>query len=151
MSILAKLTVTPLLWACGLLLAALVAAGAYAAVLDVRLGAAQASVTAAKAERDTARTERDAWKLAADAAASANNAYGSAVTVLQAELKRAQGESRRMDEAGQQAIAAARADAADAERALAAMAAQIQTQSRVPACALALSRLEAACPAFSGY
>jgi type IV secretory pathway TrbL component len=150
-SILAKLTVTPLLYVCGFLLAALVATGAYAAVLDVRLDAAQSAVAAATAERGTARAERDAWKVRAGELTAANAAYGSTVATLQRELSDAQREAARVDAAGRAAVAAAQAAAADAERTLARMAAQFQKQARVPDCARALDALVLACPAMEGY
>ena len=151
MSILAKLTVTPLLYACGILLAALLATGAYAAVLSARLDTAQADVRAADGATTTARTERDAWKTKAAELGSANTAYGTAVRQLMEELERAQQESKRIDAAGQQAVANAQAAQADAERTLTRMAAQLQAQAREPDCARALNELVRACPAMEGY
>ncbi len=151
MSLLAKLTVTPLLYACAGLFAALLATGAYAAVLDARLGTAQAHAATATADRNTARTERDAWKGSATDLTAANVAYGAAVTTLITELERAQAETTRIEAAGQQAVANAQAAAADADRALALMTAQLQAQARQSDCARALDQLVRACPRFEGY
>ena len=151
MSLLSKLTVTPLLYACGVLLVALLSVSVYAVITGERLDAAQSRVDAANSERDTAATEREAWKRRAGELVEANQAYGDTVAMLQRELRDAQRETARIDAAGRAAVAAAQAAATDAERTLAAMAAQFQAQARQPDCARALNVLAQACPAFEGY
>jgi len=151
LSLLSKLTVTPLLYACGAL--ALLSVGLSVA-LHVRgadLAAAQARTGEVAAERDAAVTERDAWKGEAERRGEANEAYADVVGTLHGELKLAQGERRRLEAAGRAAVAAAQAEARDAERTLQRLAAQFQAQSRVPDCAAATARVAQACPAFEGY
>ena len=151
MSLLARLTVTPLLYACGVL--ALLSIG-----LSVALALARADVRAVTAEAGAvneelhaAQTERDAWKGKADGCVAANEAYADVVGTLNGELELAQSERRRLEKEGRAAIAAARAEARDADRTLKRMAAQFQAQSREPSCAAAVARVAQACPAFEGY
>lgn len=153
--ILSKLTVTPLLYLCGALLAGLIATGIRASVLSDRLEAAASVVIAQHnshvAELKTVETERDAWKKAAGDYATAVAAHQSVTAALRAELERVQGETKRRDAAAREAIAAARAEAQDADRTLARMAAQFQAQSRQPDCAHALAAVATACPAMRDY
>lgn len=151
MSILSKLTVTPLLYTSGALLLACIGLGVALHVKSSTLEAAEAQVGQVAAERDALATERDAWKLESAQCVEANEAYADVVGTLHGELQLAQGERRRLEAEGQAAIAAARADARDAERTLQRMAAQFQAQSRAPDCAAATARVAQACPAFEGY
>jgi len=148
MSIVSKLTVTPLLYACAALAIALAATGF---VMSGKLDTAKAEAKAAESSRDTARTERDAWKKSAADNATAVAAHQQVTATLRAELERVQGETKRRDAAAREAIAAARAEAQDADRTLARMAAQFQAQSRQPDCARALAAVATACPALGGY
>lgn len=151
MSIVAKLTVTPLLYACGALLLIALGLGVALKVATSNAAAAESATTAAHAATTAVRTERDAWKREAQTLKAANTAWGDVVKTLKVELAAAQGEARRVSAEGQRAVAQARDAARDAERTLSIMATQFQAQSRKPACAHALANLEAACPAFSGY
>ncbi len=151
MSLLAKFTVTPLLYACGVLLAALIASGIYTAVLNGDLDTARAEVSAAQSARDTAITERGAWKQRAAESADSIAAHQQVTAAMRTELERVQGEAKRLDAEARKSIAAANAEAQDADRTLARMAAQFQAQARQPDCTRALAAVAAACPAFRGY
>lgn len=151
MSLLARLTVTPLLYSCGALLLIVLGLGVALKLKSGEVSVAEAATATAEADRDAARTERDSWKQHAIDLKAANRGYANVVGVLKQELALAQTEASRVEQAGQKAVEAAQADARDAERALTRMAAQFQTQSRKPACAQALAQMEAACPAFRGY
>lgn len=144
MSLLSQLTVTPLLWACGALLATCIGLGV---ALKVQAG----DDAAALAQRDAAVTERDAWKGKAAGCVAANGAYADVVDTLQAELSRAHAERQRIREAGSQAVAAAQAAARDADATLDKFIAQFRAQASRPDCAAALAQLEQACPALEGY
>lgn len=151
MSILSRLTVTPLLYACGALLALSLGLGVALKMAHSDSRAAKADTATAVAQRDSAVTERDAWKADAVAATAANAAWEKTAQDLQAEIQRQQDEARRSEAANQQAIAAARAAYLDADRALDKFTRQFQTESRKPHCAQALSAMEAACPALRDY
>ena len=151
MSLLGRFTVTPLLYACGALLALSIGLGVALKLKGADVTAAEAATSVAEASRDKAITEREAWKSRAGELTAANLAYGSVVTGLREELALCQGENARIGQAGQLAIHRAQADARDADRTLAAFTAKFQTESRKPVCAAALSALDAACPALGGY
>lgn len=151
MSVLSKLTVTPLLYACGALLALSIGLGIALKVKAGQVSTAQAVRDTAIARRDTAITEREAWKRRAGELSAANRAYGNAVTGLQSTLTECQGENLRISAEGQRAIVAAQADARDADRTLKAFTAKFQNESRKPTCARALEALGASCPLLEGY
>ena len=151
MSFLAKVTVTPLLYACGALLVALLAAGVYAAVLNSRLDTAHAEKGAAESSRDAAITAREAWKQRAAEGVDAIAAHKAVTAAMRAEIERAQGEAKRRDAAARKSVAAAQAEAQDADRTLARMAAQFQAQARQPDCTRALAAVAIACPNMKGY
>lgn len=146
-----KLTVTPLLYACGALLALSIGLGVALKLKASSVTAAEAARDKAIAERDTARTERDAWKVRVDELTAANLAYGNALGGVARELQSCQGENTRISAAGQRAIAAAQAEARDADRTLKAFTAKFQAESRKPKCTRALEALGAACPTLEGY
>lgn len=151
MSLLSRLTVTPLLYACGALLVVVAGLGVRVHMLGSDAIAADARRAAAVADRDAARTERNAWKAKANDLIAANSAYGVTVDTLRQLLDEARQAARVMAEQDRKAIAQARADAADADRTLQLFTAKYQAESRKPDCAKALLTLEAACPALSGY
>jgi hypothetical protein len=151
MSLLAKLSVKPLLYALGVLL--LVIAGLVATLhfMQAQVEVAHAASESAIASRDAMATERDAWKGDAGRALLANADYQGIVERLQAELKLCQGQARAMEESNRKAVATARAEANDADRALKQFTRKFQVESRKPPCARALASLEASCPALSDY
>lgn len=151
MSLMAKLTVTPLLYACGALALLSVGLGVALALARADVRAITAEAGAANEELYSAQTERDAWKGKAAGCVESNEAYADVVGTLNGELELAQQENRRIKAEGQAAIAAARAAARDADRTLKRMAGQFQAQSREPPCAAAVARVAQACPAFEGY
>lgn len=151
MSILSRFTVTPLLYAIGALLALSIGLGIALKVQASKVTTAQAERDTAVAERQTTTTEREAWKQSAAGLRVANAAYGTAVADLIARLEESQRENRRISEAGQKAIAAAQAEALDADRTLKLFTAKFQTESRKPTCARALEALGNACPNLEGY
>lgn len=142
--LLAKLTVTPLLWACGLLLAAV-------GVLGVQLQLKAGALDVATADVARVATERDAWKSAASRSLAANQTLQGAFDRVHELLKQEQGERKRLDAEGRAAVARAQQAAADADRTLATWMARYADQVRVGDCAAALNAMQQACPAFEGY
>lgn len=147
----AKLTVTPLLYAVGLLL--LVVIG-----LSVKLALVASDLDTAAAEKATAMetakrtaTERDAWKDKANAAADANASCSDGIESLSFMLERQQQACTANQVANQKAIAAARADAADADATLQRFVGQFRKQTPETNCGRALAALDTACPALEGY
>lgn len=151
MSILSRLTVTPLLYACGALLALSISLGVALQVQGAKVDTAVAQRDTAVADRNTARTSRDAWKQRASELSSANAAYDVAIKGLGRVLKECQGENARISAAGEKAVAAAHAEARDADRTLKAFTAKFQSESRKPTCARALEAVGNACPNLEGY
>ncbi|WP_298580580.1 hypothetical protein [uncultured Luteimonas sp.] len=151
MNWLSKLTVTPLLWACGLLLVAVAGLGVRVHMLGATADAAEAATEAAAARAAQHVAERDAWKHAAQASASAAGKWEAAFRNVQQLLRDSQAEARRLDEAGQAALSAAREREAEANRALASWTQRYADQVRVGDCAAALNAVQQACPAFGGY
>jgi len=149
--LLAKLTVTPLLWACGLLLVVVAALGVRVHMLGASVDAAESATQAAAARADQHVAEREGWKHAARTLQGAATKWETAFGTMQTLLNQAQGEARRLDDAGRAAIAAARAREAEANRALASWTARYADQVRAGDCAAALNAVQAACPAFGGY
>lgn len=146
-----RFTVTPLLYACGALLALSIGLGIALKVQGSKVDAAQSAQAAAESARDAANTERDAWKLRAeDNARAANTAQGNVAT-LRTELTRAQGDLRTLGDQSRRAIAQAEAERADAERTLDLFTARYQTESRKPDCTRALEAVGRSCPALEGY
>lgn len=151
MSIVSRLTVTPLLYAIGVLMLVVAGMGVKLALLDSARDSAVSAQHAAEADTRAARTERDAWKQAATGGADANRAATAGIRSLITELERQQGELARLGEAGRRAVAAAQAEAADADRTLKLFTAKFQAESRKPDCARALAALDTMCPALGGY
>ncbi len=148
MGLLGAVSVKPLLITLAVVGAALVAsnAGWYARAsqLSAQRDAAGARVTAVE-------TERDAWKGKAAELKSANAAAQDGINSLTGELARVQGEQRRVQREGEQAVAAAKADAAEADRTLKNFIARYAQQIRNPDCAGAMAVVQQACPALEGY
>jgi hypothetical protein len=151
MSILSRFTVTPLLYACGALLALSLGLGISLKFEAAKVSVAQATTGTALAKVDTVTTERDAWKTRVDELTAANLAFGNALTGVSNELQVAQGENTRISVAGAHAVAKARADAADADRTLKTFTAKFQAESRKPDCTRALEALATSCPALEDY
>lgn len=148
---LAKLTVTPLLYACGVLLAVVLGMGVKIALLGSAVDTAQAKQQTAEEALDRVSTERDAWSNAAEGAANANKQADAAIESLRLTLEQQQQQCAATQSANDKAIAAARSAAADADAALKHFTAQFQSESRKPVCGAALAALDAACPALQGY
>lgn len=151
MGILARLTTTPLLWACGLLLVAVAALGVRVHMLGADVAAAQAATEAAAARADQHVAERDAWKRATHTLQVASTKWETAFGTVHELLVAAQGEARRLDAAGRAAVTAAREREAEANRTLAGWMQRYADQVRVGDCAAALNAVQQACPAFGGY
>lgn len=151
MSLLSKFTVKPLLYAVGVLLVIVAGLSVALYAQAARVETAQAATATAVAQQSQTATERDAWKNRSQEVAAANDGWREAVGVLQAELTAAQAALRTLDKQSQQAIASARAEAADADRVLKTFMGKYQAQARAADCARALQTVEAACPAFTGY
>ena len=151
MKFLDKLTVTPLLYACGVLLLAVLGLTVRLHFVGADLDVAKAQVGTAESQRDAARTERDAWKQRAEDAQLANRAADAAIGSLHNALEQQQAQCAANQQANAKAIARARADAADADAALRKFTAQFQTESRKADGGRALAALERACPLMRGY
>lgn len=148
MGLLAKLAVKPLLWAIGLQLAAIVALGGALWVQSIWWNGKVAEVGA----------ERNRWKVLAEARAvrvdelsAANFAFESVNDTLRRLLREAQGEAARLEKEGRDAVAAARAAEAEANRTLDAWLDRYAEQVRVGDCAAAWNAVQAQCPALEGY
>jgi outer membrane PBP1 activator LpoA protein len=150
-SILDKFTVTPLLYACGALLIAVVALTGRGCVLTAQRDTAIAQKDAEHSAREAMTVSRDAWKLRANDNAGKVKTANDSVTKLEGLLKDEQDAGKRRAEASEQAIAAARAKERDADTTLRKFTAQFQTESRKPTCQRALEALDTACPALKGY
>ena len=151
MSILSKLTVTPLLYACGALLALALGLSVALKLEAGKVETAGANLHAAQESAVSLITQRDAWKGKAEGAVDANRAAGDAIASLKATLETQQLQCRANQAANTKAIASARADAAEADRTLKLFAKKFQTESRKPDCDRALAAMEAACPALQDY
>lgn len=145
------LTVKPLLYVIGALLLVIAGQAVWLSMRGADMRAAEAETGRMEAQRDAARTERDAWKLSAESNGKASQAANAAVDGLAQTVEDVQAECRRQGEANAAAIERARAEARDADRTLQTFTAKFQTESRKPACAQALARLEDACPALRDY
>ncbi len=144
----AALTTKPLLWAIGILSLAVLALSVCLVVVraDARADAATyKGAAAACAAQKSSATTRVAELT------SANAGYGRTVAVLQAELKVAQGQVVTLKQQSDGAVAAAQAREADANQTLKQFMNRYAGQARETRCALALTEMEASCPAFSGY
>lgn len=142
------ITVKPLLWVIGILALVVIALSACLVVVRANARAAAAayvgSATACSAEKEGAL--RHAAELLA-----ANAGYGRTVSVLQEELQVAQEQVATIKQQSDSAIAAAKAREDDADRTLKQFMNRYAGQARETRCALALTEVEASCPAFSGY
>lgn len=142
------LTAKPLLWAIGALVVVVIA-------LSVSLFVMRAAAAAAAATYEGAAVACTAEKSGATARvselATANAGYSRTVELLQAELRTAQGQVVTLKQQSDTALAEAEAREADANRTLKQFMNRYAGQARETRCALALTEVEASCPAFSGY
>ena len=151
MSLVAKLSVKPLLYAIGMLLVVVAGLSTALFVQGGRVDVATAARDTARADQRTTVTEREAWKARASEVSAANTAYGVALSQLQAELTRAQEQATRVRAQAAHAQEVAQKETADAERTLHEFVTRYQVQSHVSDCARALDQVEAVCPAFEHY
>lgn len=141
-------TVKPLLWVSGVLVLGLIALSVSLVVLRANARAAAATyegVTAACTAQKDGATTRVSELVAANAG------YGRTVAVLQTELLLAQRQAATLKQQSASAVAAAQAREADADKTLKQFMNRYAGQARETRCALALTEVEASCPAFSGY
>lgn len=140
--------VKPLLWVIGVLALGLIA-------LSVSLVVVRANARAAAAtyEGDTAAcaAQKDGATTRVSELVAANAGYGRTVAVLQTELLLAQKQAATLKQQSANALAAAQAREADADKTLKQFMNRYAGQARETRCALALTEVEASCPAFSGY
>lgn len=148
MSLIDKLAIKPLLYAIGalLLMTAILAVGWYvhAAKLQADLDVQTVSASSANAAYMTSRTR--VAELTA-----ANKGWQATTSTLRDEIKRAQDQLVEVRQQGAEAVAAAEARAADADRTLKTFMDRYAVQVKETACAQALQNVEAVCPAFRGY
>ena len=141
-------TMKPLLWVIGVLALVVIALSVCLAVVRANARTAAASyegaATACASQKEGANTR--VAELAA-----ANAGYGRTVGVLQAELALAQNQAVTLKQQSDSAVAAAEAREADADQTLKQFMNRYASQARETRCALALTEVEASCPAFSGY
>ena len=148
MSLVDKFAVKPLLYVVGALLLVIAAMAGIWAVTAARSSAAlsvsEANASSASAAWEAARTR--VGELTA-----ANRGWEKTAGLLQTELKVAQDQLVQLKAQNAEAVAAAEAKAADADRTLSRFMDQAAAQAREPTCAQALQHVEAVCPAFEGY
>lgn len=140
--------VKPLLWVIGVLALAVVALSVSLVVVRANTRASVASYEGAGA---ACAAQREGATTRVAELVSANAGYGRAVAVLQAELTLAQKQAATLKQQSDSAVAAAEAREADANRTLKQFMDRYASQARETRCALALTEVEASCPAFSGY
>ncbi len=140
--------VKPLLWVIGVFALVVIA-------LSVCLVVVRANARAAAAAYEGAATactsQKDGATTRVAELAKANAGYGRTVGVLQAELALAQNQAATLKQQAAGAVAAAEAREADANQTLKQFMNRYAGQARDTRCALALTEVEASCPAFSGY
>lgn len=141
-------TVKPLLWVIGVL--ALVVIALSVCLVVVRANARAAAATYEGAAAACASQKEGVTTRVAELA-KANAGYGRTVGVLQAELTLAQNQAASLKQQSDSAVAAAEAREADANQTLKQFMNRYAGQAREARCALALTEVEASCPAFSGY
>lgn len=148
MSPLGSLTVKPLLIIAGVLLTIAVGEAGALAIQHYRHASALA----------VAESGSEAWRVNFSAAnarvqelTAANAGFGETVAQLQAALKEAQAQTATIREQSSQALAAAQAQADDADRTLKAFMTRYAAQVKETTCAQALLHMESACPALTGY
>lgn len=148
MSLLSKLTVKPLLYAVGILALLCAVEGTALYVQAVRYSA---DATTAKAELDQWRNSYATAATKASELAVANAGWQGTVSQLQAQLAAEQKQCAALVARNDKAIAAARAEAADADAALKTFVDRFAAAQRKPDCASALHALAASCPSLEGY
>lgn len=147
----AWLGIKPLLYVIAALAALSAGLYLYAERLDFKLDVATASSKSAMSLARLYETERESWKRRAEELTASVEAHQHANNVLAGELERAQQQAATLRQQDARALAAARADLAEANRTLAAFVDRYHAQVRAPGCQQALNQLEAECPALSGY
>jgi hypothetical protein len=148
MSLLSKLAVKPLLYAVGIL--ALLCAGEGIA-LYVQAVRHSTEAATAKAESDQWRNSYAAAATKSSELAVANIGWQDTVSQLQAQLASEQKQCAALAARNDQAIATARAEAADADAALKTFVDRFAAAQRKSDCAAALHALAASCPSLEGY
>ena len=138
----------PLLWVIGVLALVVIALSVCLVVVRANARAAAATYEGASA---TCAAQKDGATTRVEELASANAGYGRTVGVLQAELALAQKQAATLKQQSDSAVAAAEAREADANQTLKQFMNRYAGQARETRCALALTEVEASCPAFSGY
>lgn len=147
-TLVAKLTVKPLLIAVGVLLLAVAALSAALAVQHYQHAAA---LSAAQARADALQVASAAASARVDELTAANAGYGDTVATLQSALTHEQAQCAAVRKQSAKALSAAQAKAADADAALKTFTTRYASAAAAADCAQALNRLEAACPALRSY
>lgn len=144
----AVVTVKPLLWVIGVLALGLIALSVSLVVVRANARAAAATYEGATA---ACAAQKDGATTRVSELVAANAGYGRTVAVLQTELLLAQKQAATLKQQSAKAVAAAQAREADADKTLKQFMNRYAGQARETRCALALTEMEASCPAFSGY
>lgn len=144
----AVVTVKPLLWVIGVLALGLIAMSLSLVVVRANARAAAATYEGATA---ACAAQKDGATARVSELVAANAGYGRTVAVLQTELLLAQKQAATLKQQSAKAVAAAQAREADADKTLKQFMNRYAGQARETRCALALTEMEASCPAFSGY
>jgi hypothetical protein len=144
----AALTVKPLLYVVGVLV--LTVAG-MAVALALKSADSRAAAATADGLLTSCSASRDGAVIRVQELVKANAGYGETVAALRSELRLAQQQAVTLRVQSEAALAAAEAREADANLTLAQFMNRYASQARETRCALALTEMEASCPAFSGY
>ncbi|KAF1697987.1 hypothetical protein CSC62_07530 [Pseudoxanthomonas jiangsuensis] len=147
-SLLAGVTVKPLLYAVGVLLLVI---ATMAAVWWVQATTSSAALDVSKAAASACNAADTANRARVRELEAANQGWELTTATLQTELKAAQDQLVTVRQQGRAAVAAAEARAADADRTLSTFMARYAAQVKQAHCVQALQHVEAVCPAFSGY
>ncbi|MCW0398767.1 hypothetical protein NB688_000581 [Xanthomonas sacchari] len=148
MSLIDSFAVKPLLITAGVLLAVAIGEAGALAIQHYTHASALAVCTG----------EAEAWRVNFSSAntrvqelSAANAGYGETVSQLQAALKEAQEQTTTIRQQSNEALAAAQAQADEADRTLKTFMTRYAAQVKETTCAQALLHVEAACPALTGY
>nr|WP_308006585.1 hypothetical protein [Xanthomonas albilineans] len=148
MSILSVLTIKPVLYVAGLLALLCIGEGV---ALRVQSALHRAAITKVEADLDRWRNDAAVAKAKESELIEANDGWQITAEKLQIRLKEEQQQCVALAARNDKAIAAAKADAADADAALKSFVARYDAAVRKPDCASALHALTTSCPSLEGY
>jgi len=148
MKLASAVTVKPLLYVIGILL--LTVTG-LAVALALKSADSEAAAATSEGLLATCAAGRDGAVTRVQELVEANAGYGETLATVRSELRLAQQQTVTLRVQSNAALAAAEVREADANKTLAQFMNRYASQARETRCALALTEMEASCPAFSGY